>query len=79
MRLAAAHVPWYFALFASDLAALRGSSLSLTSWGTRTSASEAKIPAPVPVDQEVTLAVTSVSASDLADGVERGICGPSPG
>ena len=29
MRLAAAHVPWYFAFLASDLAALRESPLSL--------------------------------------------------
>ena len=72
MRLAAAHVPWYFALLASDLAALRGSPLSLTSWRIKTSVSEDKTPASVPVDQEVTLAVMSERASDLEVGVEWG-------
>ena len=72
MRLVAAHVPWYFALLASDLAALRGSPLSLISWRIRTLASEDRTLASVPVDQEVTLAVMSERVSDLGVGVEWG-------
>ena len=74
-----AQLPWYLALLASDLAALSDSSLSLTSWRIKTSESEARTPASVPVDQEVTLAVTRVRISDLEDGVAWGSWRPSPG
>ena len=73
-RLAGAQLPWYLALLASDLglAALSESSLSLTSWRIKTSDSEARTPALVPVDQEVTLAVTN-EGTDLGLGGWGGV------
>ena len=69
-RLASAKLPWYLALLASDLAALMDPSLSLTSWGMKTFASESRASASVPVTQKGTLAVMSVRVSDLWIGVE---------
>ena len=78
IRLAGAHCPWYLCLLDSAFAALKDSSLNLTSWRMRTSASELKTPASVPVDQDVTLAVTWVRVSVFRLGVVRGSWGPSP-
>ena len=79
IRLAAAHCPWYLCLLVSAFAALMESSLNLTSWRRRTSVSELKTPAYVPVDQEVALAVTRVRVSVFRLGVVRDSWGPSPG
>ena len=78
-RLAAAHCPWYLCLLVSALAALKESPLNLTSWRMMTSVPELRTPASMPVDQDVTLAVTRVRVSVFGLVAARGNWGPSPG
>ena len=73
MRLAAAHCPWYLCLLDSALAALRESSLTLTSWRMRTSESEPRTPAFTPVGHDVTLAGESEREKERGREREREI------